>query len=71
MSRKSRLYEEVVRRRGCIRGQADWKEVGQTSGYPLGRALAGFFGGRRPSMIRLPDGSRVLTADGWRRAKRI
>jgi hypothetical protein len=71
MDRKKRMYEELRRRRGRVTGQAEWRELGQVCGYSARWALAGFFGGRRPSMVRLPGGSRVLTADGWRRASCI
>jgi hypothetical protein len=68
MSRKKCLYDELGRRRGRVADQAEWRELGHMCGYTAHRDLAGFFGGRRPSMVRRPDGSRELTADGWRRA---
>jgi hypothetical protein len=68
MSRKQRVYATLVARNGQVPGQAEWRELGQAAGYSAHRDLAGFFGGRRPSMICLPDGRRQLTADGWRRA---
>jgi hypothetical protein len=68
MARKKRLYDELRRRRGRVADQAEWRELGQACGYSAYRDLAGFFGGRRRSMVRQRDGSRELTADCWRRA---
>jgi hypothetical protein len=68
VSRKQRVYSALIARNGELPGQADWREVGQGAGYTALRDLAGFYGGRRPSMVCLPDGRRQLTADGWRRA---
>ena len=67
MSRKQRLYDALRRRGGRVRDQSEWRELGQSCGYSAHRDLAGFFGGRRPSLVRLADGSRELTRDGWRR----
>jgi hypothetical protein len=68
MSRKQCLYNELRRRGGRVADQAEWRLLGRSCGYNAYRDLAGFFGGRRPSMVRLSDGSRRLTPDGWRRA---
>ena len=68
MSRKQYLYDELRKRGGRVADQAEWRELGQNCGYSAHRDLAGFFGGHRPSMVLMPDGSRTLTGDGWRRA---
>lgn len=68
MSRKQRLYTELRRRGGQVPDQAVWRQLGQYCGYHGHRDLAGFYGGRRPSMALMPDGSRRLTDDGWNRA---
>lgn len=68
MSRKQRLYDELRSRGGRVADQTEWRQLGQQCGYTAHRALAGFYGGRRPSMVLMPDGSRRLTEDGWRRA---
>jgi hypothetical protein len=69
VSRKQMLYSELVARGGEVSGRAEWRALGQRCGYSAYRDLAGYFGGRRPSM-RLPDGRRQLTRDGWHRARR-
>jgi len=68
MSCRRCLYDELRRRGGRVADQAEWRELGRRCGYAAHRDRAGFYGGRRPSMVRLADGSRELTADGWRRA---
>src|ERR1700759_2589014 len=45
-----------------------WGQLGQAAGYPGHRDLAGFFGGRVPSMVRA-GGRRELTAAGRQRAR--
>jgi hypothetical protein len=71
MTRKQRLYEALRRRGGIVADQAEWRSLGRACGYTAYRDLAGFFGGRNPSMVRQPDGSRELTAAGWLRARRV
>jgi len=71
MSRRNLLLVGIARRDGRANDQADWRELGQSCGYTGHRDLAGFFGGRAPSMVRLPDGSRVLTEAGWARVRSI
>ena len=68
MTRKQALYDELRRRGGKVADQAEWRQLGQDCGYRAYRDIAGFYGGRRPSMTRMPDGSRRLTDDGWSRA---
>jgi len=68
MSRKQTLYRELARRGGRVANQAAWRELGQSCGYSAHHDLAGYYGGRRPSLARLADGSREFTPDGWRRA---
>ncbi|MEA2361295.1 MAG: hypothetical protein QOD71_440 [Thermoleophilaceae bacterium] len=69
MLRKTHLYAALAAAGGAVPDGAAWLALGQAAGYSGHRDLAGFFGGRRPSMTRLRDGSRVLTADGWSRAR--
>ncbi len=68
MDRKQSLYEALCRHGGRVGSRAEWRALGQRCGYTAYRDLAGFYGGRRPSMVRLADDSRQLTPDGWRRA---
>ena len=70
MSRKRKLYRAIVALNGRVPGQAEWRAIGWACGYTAWHDLAGFFGGRRPSMVLLADGSRELTSDGWSRAHR-
>lgn len=70
MNCKQCLYDELERWGGEVPNQAEWRKLGQSCGYTAYRDLAGFFGGVRPSMVRMPGGSRRLTADGWARARR-
>lgn len=67
LDRKRRLYQLVVAAGGGVPDQASWRELGQRAGYSARSDLAGFFGGRYPSMRQIGD-RRELTADGWRRA---
>jgi hypothetical protein len=71
MPRKKRMYDELRRRGGRVADQDEWRELGRACGCSARRTLAGFFGGRKPSMVHLADGSRVLTSDGWLRANSI
>jgi hypothetical protein len=68
MSRKENVYEAVRRLKGRVPDQATWRRIVQVAGYTAYRDAAGFYGGRYPSMLRNADGSRSLTAAGWRRA---
>ena len=68
MSRKKQLYALALAAGGAFPDAVAWLAAGQTAGYTGHGDLAGFFGGRKPSMVRLPDGRRALTADGRRRA---
>jgi hypothetical protein len=69
MYRKECLYDALVLLGGRVGSQGEWRSLVQRCGYSARSDAAGFFGGRRPSLVCLPDGSRVLTKDGWRRAK--
>jgi hypothetical protein len=66
---KATLYRLLVACDGAVSGHDQWLALGQESGYTGDSDLAGFFGGRAPSMVRLPDDRRVLTEAGWRRAR--
>lgn len=70
MPRARKLYCALVALNGRVPGQAEWRALGRSCGYTAHRGLAGFFGGWRPSMILMSDGSRQLTPDGWIRARR-
>lgn len=67
MGRKQLLYQVLVAIDGVVPDQATWRELGQRAGYTARSDLAGFFGGRYPSLQCIGD-RRELTADGWRRA---
>lgn len=69
MTRKEHVYAALAAAGGALPDGASWLRLGQAAGYSGHRDLAGFFGGRRPSMVRLPDGRRVVTPDGWGRAR--
>ena len=71
MSRRNLLLLALIKLGGLVPDQAAWRALGQSCGYTGHRDLAGFFGGRIPSMVRLSDGSRVLTEAGWARALSI
>lgn len=71
MARKIELYSAVIQLGGRVANQAAWRAIGQRCGYTARRDLAGFFGGREPSMVRRTDGSRVITAAGCRRARAL
>lgn len=71
MPRKHLLLLALIKLNGPVPSRAEWRELGQSCGYSGYRDLAGFFGGRSPSMVRLPDGSRILTEAGWARALSI
>lgn len=66
--RKTEMYRRIVALGGWVPDQATWRAIGQLCGYTVRSDLAGFFGGREPSMVRLADGTRVLTAAGRGRA---
>jgi hypothetical protein len=68
MDRKAELYRILVARGGRIPDDGGlWRALGQAAGYSGQSDLAGFFGGARPSMVRIA-GERMLTAEGWTRA---
>jgi hypothetical protein len=67
MTRKEHVYAALAAAGGALPDGASWLRLGQ-AGYSSHRDLAGFWG-RRPSMVRLPDGRRVVTPDGWGRAR--
>ncbi len=70
MNRKELLYTLIVNHGGRLPDDvATWRSLGRAAGYSGRSDLAGFFGGREPSMARIA-GKRVLTAAGRRRAKR-
>jgi len=64
MDRKKIPYGLVVALGGMVSDQGTWRAVGQSAGYSGPRDLAGFFGGRIPSMVLNGDGSRTLTPAG-------
>ncbi len=68
MKRKQQVYDAVKALLGLVPDQATWRRIGQAAGYTADSDLAGFFGGRLPSMVLNPDGSRSLTPAGWARA---
>jgi hypothetical protein len=68
-TRKRNLYARLVALGGSLPDdERTWRELGRTVGYTGRSDLAGFFGGRVPSMVRA-DGQRLLTEAGWRRAR--
>lgn len=69
MHRKIDVYRRALA--GDFAGHDDWLACGQAAGYSGHRNLAGFFGGREPSMVQLPDGRRRITAAGRRRARQL
>ena len=71
MSRRDQFLTLMLARKGVLKGQNERREVARLLGYPGRGGIAAFFGGVRPSMVRLADGSSALTADGWRRARSI
>ncbi|HSS32319.1 MAG TPA: hypothetical protein VLL27_03465 [Solirubrobacterales bacterium] len=67
--RKQILYALLLARGGRLADdEREWRELGRQAGYSGRSDLAGFYGGRIPSMIRA-GGERRLTAAGWRRAQ--
>lgn len=66
---KHQVYAAMKTLRGRAPDQATWRRIGQAAGYTGDSDLAGFFGGRLPSMLLNPDGSRSLTPAGWGRAR--
>ena len=68
MSRKQKAYNTIKALKGRVPDQATWRRIVQAAGYSAYRDAAGFYGGRYPSMVLNADGSRSLTAHGWRRA---
>ena len=68
MNRKQRLYQLMAGLGGSVADDRRlWRELGRRAGYSGRSDLAGFFGGREPSMVRA-GGRRALTAAGWRRS---
>lgn len=70
MYRKIKLYKLIVAAGGVIESQAAWRALGQAAGYTARSDLAGFYGGRWPSVVRDGD-RRVLTPVGRSRARRL
>jgi hypothetical protein len=70
MSRTKQFYTLMLAR-NVLTDQDERREVARLLGYPGRGGIAAFFGGRYPSMVRLADGSSVLTEDGRRRARSI
>jgi hypothetical protein len=69
-TRKAVVYLALVASGGSIPDdQEQWCRLGQAAGYSGQRDLAGFFGGRVPSMTCVA-GKRRLTTAGWERARR-
>lgn len=68
MKAKHTVYAAMKALGGTVPDQATWRCLGQAAGYSAHRDLAGFYGGRVPSMVCHLDGSRSLTATGWARA---
>jgi hypothetical protein len=69
-ARKEVIYLALLASGGSIPDDREhWRRLGQAAGYTGHRDLAGFFGGRVPSMVRT-GGRRELTAAGWNRARR-
>jgi hypothetical protein len=66
-SRKKLLYQRMLAAGGAVETQAEWRALGQSVGYTARSDLAGFFGGRVPSVVREGD-RRVLTQAGRQRA---
>lgn len=65
------VYAELVAAGGSIPDDHDvWSAVGRRAGYSGHRDLAGFYGGRYPSMRRR-GGRRELTEHGRARAARL
>jgi len=71
MDRKTLYYRGVIAHGGRLPDQATHRALGQACGYTAHRDLAGFHGGREPSMVLMADGSRQLTAAGYRRARAL
>lgn len=69
MHRKIDIYRRALA--GDFAGHDDWLAAGQAAGYTGRRDIAGFFGGRDPSMVCLSDGRRRITSAGRRRAHRL
>lgn len=65
---KSVVYVEMKKRTAGRVAEPEWREIFVLAGYTGDSDAAGFFGGRYPSMRRLPDGSRELTDHGWTRS---
>lgn len=70
MDRKESLYALIVSHGGRLPDDVDiWRALGGAAGYSGRSDLAGFFGGREPSMVR-SGGQRILTPACWQRASR-
>ena len=71
MNRKLKVYAAMVAANGAIVNETVvWRALGQLAGYSGRSDLAGFYGGRSPSLRREGD-KRVLTEHGWRRARAL
>ena len=70
MDRKTGIHAEMIARPRGAEDEAAWSALGRRCGYTGRGDLAGFYGGRSPSMVRLPDGRRILTDAGHDRARR-
>ena len=71
MKDKCSVYAELVATGGSLPDdKASWSAIGRRAGYSGHRDLAGFYGGRYPSMRRR-GGRRELTEHGWARAGRL
>jgi hypothetical protein len=69
-ARKEVVYLALLAAGGSIPDDRDqWRQIGQAAGYSGHRDLAGFFGGRVPSMVRTGN-RRALTPAGRDRARR-
>lgn len=62
------VYVEMKKRPAARVAEPEWREIFVLAGYTGHSDAAGFFGGRYPSMRRLPGGSRELTEHGWARS---
>lgn len=71
MQRKKKVYAAMVAAGGKIADERPlWRALGRRAGYSGRSDLAGFYGGRYPSMRR-EGAARVLTEHGWRRARAL
>jgi hypothetical protein len=69
-TRKKLVYLALIAVGGSMPDDQDqWRQLGQAAGYSGHHDLAGFYGGRVPSMVRA-GGRRELTSAGWERSRR-